>query len=149
MQSAPSEASQNATSVEQSPNHAVTLQHGVSERSEPASGHLLSGDDRESHNVPDEGDTASVSSSSTHRGRRLDAGRLSSHSSSSQESSPGSRIDEYERSNQYGRRIKKPMAFKIVPSVGKEFGSISLDKFPNGQLRNKRAGFKLTVRQRS
>lgn len=133
MQSAPSEVSQNATSVETFDNQSSSSEHGISILPDLASGRLPGGGGREPLLSPDDTDSASVSSGSTRRGRRSNTRRVSDRGRSSQESSPGSRIEEYEKLHQYGRKKSPPLAFQVVASGKDKTKGISIDKFPNGK----------------
>ncbi|KAK5947437.1 hypothetical protein PMZ80_001587 [Knufia obscura] len=128
MQSAPPEASQTATSVNNSQDPSNN-QHGL-----PANSDLAS-DGRPERSVGEESldppDDASVASSATSRGRRSNLRRMST-GNDSQESSPGSRIDAYERANAIPRRPSDGMVFQIVPSTGNP-GTSVLD-MPNEVL---------------
>lgn len=131
MQPAPTEISQNATSVELSHNPHPSPQHGLQEHRQPASDRLLQGD-REPHHVPpDTTDALSVSSGGTSRGRESIPRRLSSRTDSSHSSSPGSRIDEYERKHAKPRKRKDGMIFQVVQSKDNA-GNVLIEEFPNG-----------------
>ena len=128
MQSAPPEASQTANSVnisQESPNN----QHGISEN--PETSHGRSDPRHVEEAAVDLPDDASVASSATSRGRRSNLRRMSS-GNDSQESSPGSRIDAYERANAVQRRPSDSMVFQVIPSTGNP-GTSVLD-MPNGEL---------------
>lgn len=134
MQSAPSEACQNATSVDQSQLPSDSVQHGSPDNPEQVSGRLpdVAGD-REPNPPPDDADAISVASNRSRRGRRANAEWLSSRSSSSQEGSPGYRIEEYERAHKSLRKPPTGVIFQVIPSVGDAKNRISVEEFPNGQ----------------
>ena len=133
MQPAPSEVSQTATSIESLPEPTRTFQHGLSPTDELASAGFSSAEVvRVSSTSADDADNASVTSTSTHRGRRFDTRRLSRSESSSQESSPGSRIDEYEKAHVTPRKPMDGMVFKIVPMAAGKQNRVSVLDFPNG-----------------
>lgn len=133
MQPAPPEASQNATSLDQTQLPPTTLQHGSPDNSDQASGRLPHGvDDREPNADLEDADVVSIASSQSRRGRRANPEwlSLSSRSNSSQEGSPGHRIEEYERAHATPR--KPPgVLFQVIPSA-KGVSKISIEKFPNG-----------------
>ena len=139
MQSAPIENSPNATSVETSQDSHHSDHHGLPDPHQSASGSLpLQGGVGEPSHTAVDTDAASVSSAGTSRGRRPDAGRINNRKDSSQESSPGSRIDEYERAN---ARIRKPsdgMVFQVVPNQNGRASNVSIQEFPNGMLNRSR-----------
>jgi hypothetical protein len=134
MQPAPNEASQTATSVESSHRQPSPSNHGLQEHPDPASGRLSAGGRASSDPAlpPDDSDALSVSSGGTSRGRRLDLQRLSSRDDSSHSSSPGSRIDEYERKHAKPRRRNDGMIFQVVPGTNAS-SSIAIEDFPNGK----------------
>ena len=133
MQSAPTEASQTATSVESS-NNVSPIHHGQPDLQHQASDSLPREDVGELPvDRPDDTDALSVSSGDTSRGRRSNTGRISSsRHGSSQESSPGSRIDEYERANATIRRPSNGMIFQVIRNSGDS--NVSIQEFPNGTL---------------
>ena len=133
MQSAPPEASQNATSVDSPHTQPFPSQHGQPSTSEQASDRLRRGDIGEPTLATDDADTVSNSSTSTGRGRRSDTGRLSGRTGSSNGGSPGSRIEEYEKAHQYGRKLSATMTFTVVADGKGKIRSASIDKFPNGK----------------
>ncbi|KIX00014.1 uncharacterized protein Z518_10941 [Rhinocladiella mackenziei CBS 650.93] len=136
MQPAPSEASQNATSIDQPrfPPYLPT-QHGVPDTERAASGGPLSTSSRRVSRSPEDNtDNLSVSSAGTQRGRRANTRRISSRENSSQDGSPGSRIDEYERAHAQPRKRSDGMIFQIVPSVKGKSQSVSIESFPNEVL---------------
>ena len=141
MQPAPPEIPQNATSVDQTQQPSPPAQHGLPHLQQPASsGTLLRSGHREpTTNLEDTLDNVSVSSGGTHgghRGRSPNTGRLSREQSSSQEGSPGSRIDEYERAFTKYRRPSDEMVFQIVPSAKDKPSLVSIEGFPNGMGTN-------------
>jgi hypothetical protein len=83
--------------------------------------------------LEDTSDNFSVSSGGTRRGRSADVGRLSRQHSSSQEGSPGSRIDDYERAFTKHRRTSDEMIFQVVPSARDKHSNVSIQSFPNGE----------------
>ena len=82
-----------------------------------------------SESAADDADNLSVTSAATGRGRRLNLRRMSS-GQDSQESSPGSRIDVYERANAVPRRPLDGMVFQLIPSTNAD-GTSVMD-MPNG-----------------
>lgn len=127
MQSAPPEDSHTATSVA-NPQDPSDNQHGLS-----ANPNLVSDDRSEQRHVsesPDPPDDASVASSATSRGRRSNLRRMSTRNDS-HETSPGSRVDAYERANAIPRRPSDGMVFQVIPSTG-DSGTSILD-MPNGK----------------
>lgn len=131
MQPAPTEASQNATSVEITLASPSTSNHGLQEHLQPASG-SFSSSAREPQAVPsDDNDALSVSSGDTSRGRQPNNRRLKSGQGSSPSTSPGSRIDDYERKHAKPRKRKDGMIFQVVPGKDKP-GSGTIEEFPNG-----------------
>ena len=150
MHPAPPEASNNATSVDQSQLPPPPTQHGLSEIEQLASGGSLSwSSPRVPTSAPDEADNLSVSSRGTRRGRSANAGRISSRETSSQEGSPGSRIDEYERAHAQLRKRSDGIIFQIVPSAKGKIQTLSIESFPNGAMRYSRNELLLTQLQRS
>jgi hypothetical protein len=137
MQSAPTETSQNATSVESSHDNPSPSQHGLLAHSQPVSDRL-SGDREPQHPVPpDTSDTVSVSSGSTatSRGRDRLTRRLSERTESSNaSSSPGSRIDEYERKHARRSKKKDGLVFQVVPLKSNGDGGVAIEEFPNGMV---------------
>jgi len=133
MQSAPSEISQNATLLDQPPVSSPSSQYGLQGTLHAASDDFLR---ENSPRVPgsaiDDTDTASVSSGGTQRGRSTNAGRIRSRDTSSQEGSPGSRIDEYEKAHAQPRKPSDGMIFQIVPSAKGKIDTVSIETFPNG-----------------
>lgn len=136
MQSASSEAPQTATSVEQTSSPQISLQHGLSIPDNQTSDSLSRVETvRESGHYFNDTDIASVTSDDVHRGRSSDIGRLSSSDGSSKESSPGSRIDEYEKAHARPKRPADGMIFQIVPTDKDKKSRVSIHDFPNGMLR--------------
>ena len=132
MQSAPNEILQNATTVEPFHDPSTSLQHGLPESDIQASGRLSEGDRVPQAVPPDNSDASSVSSGGTSRGRQLRSGRLNSDAtSSSHSSSPGSRIDEYERKHAKPRKRKDGMIFQVVQNKDKS-SDVHIEEFPNG-----------------
>ncbi len=134
MQSAPIEDSQNATSVDQPEQPSPPAQHGLPHLEQSASDGTLLGS-RLREPIPHSEDTldnVSVSSGGTRRGRPLDAGRVSRQDNSSQEGSPGSRIDEYERAYTNYRRPSDEIIFQVVPSAKDKKSTVVIENFPNG-----------------
>ena len=130
MQSAPLEVSQTATSENHLQDPSSDIYHGLS-----ADADLVPDgrSDRRLDGEPsdiDPPDDASVASSATSRGRRSNLRRMSSRNDSG-ESSPGSRIDAYERANAIPRRPSDGMVFQVIPSTGNS-GTSVLD-MPNGK----------------
>lgn len=133
MQSAPPETPQNATSPNRSQLPPPTVQHGSPDNPDEASGRLPDvADDREANAGTDDADTISVASDRSRRGRRADAEWLSSRSNSSQEGSPGYRIEEYERAHKSMRKPATGVIFQIIPSARDAANKISVEEFPNG-----------------
>jgi hypothetical protein len=137
MQSAPPEVLQTATSVDQPQLPSLPTQHGLPHDEQQASRGTLSRSSlREPNpNLEDTSDNVSVSSGGTQRGRSSNAGRLSRQHSSSQEGSPGSRIDEYERAFTKYRRSSDELMFQVVPSTKDKAQQVSIESFPNGESR--------------
>lgn len=135
MQSAPSEVFRAATSVDNtSTNPSSFSQHGLSTTDEQSS------DGSPFANVIgvpaapiDDTDNASITSSSTRRGRRVDTGRIN-RTTSSEDSSPGSRIEAYEKADSTPRKLSDGMVFQIVPNASGTQNNISILDFPNGRM---------------
>lgn len=133
MQPAPTEASQTATSVEPPQTLTTSIQHGQPDFQQRTPGRLpredawVSSVDRR-----DDTDVASVSSGGGSRGRQPNARRISSRHASSQESSPGSRVDEYERAHATVRKPSDGMVFQVLPSS--QSTNVPIQDFPNGML---------------
>lgn len=136
MQSARPEVSPNATLVDQPRNPSSSIQYGQPVNDRPASGGALH-DSRPgvSLAVSDDLDSASVSSGDTQRGRPFNAGRINSRNDSSQSSSPGSRIDEYEKAQVSHRKRSKGLIFQVIPSPSDKTQIVSIESFPNGAAR--------------
>lgn len=133
MQSAPPEASQNATLIDQPSFPSPPTQHGFSDDQRQASGGTASTrSPRVSPSTVDDIDNVSISSAGTQRGRSTNAGRISSRDASSQDGSPGSRIDEYERAHVQSRKRSDGMVFQIIPSTKGKTASVTIESFPNG-----------------
>lgn len=131
MQSAPPEDLPNATSGTTEHTTIPSSQHGLSSESDQTYDGRPSGSSvTESSSAIDTADDASVASSSTSRGRRAGLRRMSTHDS--QESSPGSRIDAYERANAIRRRPSDGLIFQIVPSSGQPGSGSNMLDMPNG-----------------
>lgn len=133
MHIAPPEAFQTASSEQSSQNQTSHNQHGTKFVDEQASdshhdGRLV-GEPIARSDTPD---NLSVASSTTSRGRRSDPGRLSTNRQNSNESSPGSRIDAYERANAIPRRPSDGVVFQLVPS-GKDSSDTTVLDLPNGK----------------
>jgi hypothetical protein len=139
MQSALPEPPKNATSVNQSQFPPNSIQHGSPDNPDQVSDRLPdAADDREPSAGTDEADTISIASNHSRRGRRANAEWLSSRSSSSQEGSPGYRIEEYERAHKSMRKPATGVIFKVILSARDATNRISVQEFPNGQ--SSRAG---------
>ncbi|KAJ9602670.1 hypothetical protein H2200_012864 [Cladophialophora chaetospira] len=136
MHPAPPEIPQTATSVDQPQQTSPLTQHGLPHLQQPASGGTLPRSGLREPNLllEETPDDVSVSSGGTRRGRSSNTGRLSRQHSSSQEGSPGSRIDEYERAFTKYRRPSDEMAFQIVPSAKDKPSQVSIEAFPNEVL---------------
>jgi hypothetical protein len=133
MQPAPTQASQNATSVESSDNTTHVQQHGLPDARQPASGSPPPEDEsREPGGPPTDPDAAPATGEEGIRGRQANVGRVNIRNDSSQETSPGSRVDEYERANAIPRRPSDGMIFQVVPNAQGKVSSISIQEFPNG-----------------
>lgn len=133
MHIAPPEPSQTASTVTPSQRQTQTSQHGL----HSAHHHISDSrhDDRlvgEQQPALDLADDASVASSTTGRGRRAYAGRMSLERQDSNDSSPGGRIDAYERANAIPRRPSDGMVFQVVPSTNTSSDVTVLD-LPNGR----------------
>ena len=135
MQPAPSLTPHNAIPVDHPQDPTNTIQHGSSDNPDQASSRLpdVAGD-REPSTGSDDADTISVTSNHSRRGRRANAEWLSSRSSSSQEGSPGYRIDEYERAHKSLRKPPIGVIFQVVPSARDATSRTSVEEFPNGEL---------------
>jgi len=79
-----------------------------------------------------DGNTSSVSSGGSARGRKANVRRLRSHDRSSHGGSPGNRIDEYERSHTLSQK-DDGVSFQVIPSVKGANRHISVEQFPNGK----------------
>lgn len=135
MQPAPSEALQNATSVDQPQFPSPFAQHGLPVNVLQASGGTLSpSSPRAPSSVSDDIDSVSVASGDTHRGRHSHVGRISSRDDSSQGGSPGSRVDEYEKAHATQRKRSDGMIFQIVPMAKGKTQTVSMESFPNGAV---------------
>lgn len=136
MHPAPPEAFQNATSVDQLQlSSSPSTQHGLpNDDRRPSVGLLSASSPRELPPTLDDADNVSVSSSGTQRGRSANSRWISSRDGSSQESSPGSRIDEYERAHGQLRKRSDGMIFQIVPSARDKLSRVSIESFPNGGI---------------
>ena len=135
MQSAPSEVSQLASSLYQTQSSSPPSQHGFPRSGQQTSGgSLYETSPRESSLVIEDTDSASVSSSSTRRGRSSNIARISSRDTSSQDASPGSRIDDYERQHARYRKPSDGGTFQVVPSTNPGPYRVSINDFPNGWL---------------
>ncbi|KIW12840.1 hypothetical protein PV08_08027 [Exophiala spinifera] len=87
-----------------------------------------------SSSISDDIDSVSLSSGDTQRGRPFDAGRISSRNDSSDSSSPGSRIDEYEKAQASHRKPTRGLIFQVIPSPKDKTQSVSIESFPNEVL---------------
>lgn len=128
MQPAPTEAFQNATSVETTQDSTTSSQHGLPDFQQPAPRsppHEAVGEPGNDAADPE-----------TTRGRQPNAGRINLRNDSSQESSPGSRIDEYERANAVIRRPSDGMVFQVIPNAKGKPSNVSIQEFPNGNHRS-------------
>ncbi len=133
MQPAPTESSQTATSIKPYPNTGTSIQHGQPDLQQQASGDLPRPDARVSPIDRSENkDAASTSTGGSSRGRQPNTSRISSRHNSSQESSPGSRIDEYERAQATDRKPSDGMIFQVIPNS--KSTNLSIEEFPNGML---------------
>lgn len=72
-------------------------------------------------------------SSTTSRSGRTYTRRLSRQDTSSEERSPGSRIDAYERAHFSSRRPSDGMLFQVIPSTDNKVAQVSLLDLPNGE----------------
>jgi hypothetical protein len=135
MQSEPSKVSQN-DSLASTQNPTTPNQHGLSDEHDESSATLLHREDvARTSGAPIESDAASVSSEGSGRSRDTHSGRLnSSSSSSSQRSSPVTRVEEYERQRTYSRRTSDRITFQIIPSTAGSRSRVSIEEFPNGTL---------------
>ncbi|RMD43794.1 hypothetical protein DV735_g1364, partial [Chaetothyriales sp. CBS 134920] len=112
-----------------------TRQYGIAARHEPDPGSpRLGHGPREPGETTSDSDALSVSSSNATRGRQADTRGLSNRNESSQASSPGSRIDEYERAHGVVRRRSDGMIFQVIPSAVGTPSRISIEDFPNEVL---------------
>ena len=144
MQPAPPEHSHTANSENTPRDTSSNNQHGPSaipdETSDSRSSQRPVEESSSNVDVPDD---ASVASSATSRGRRAGLRRMSSDRNS-QDSSPGSRIDAYEKTNAIVRRPSDGMIFQVVPSSGQP-GDVSLLDMPNGRYSNIQIKLVLTL----
>lgn len=135
MQSEPYEALQTATSEERSQNTESSLHHGQQEHQHAASGsipHQDAASEPSAHHA-DNTDTLSMSSGDTTRGRQRNIGRIDNRNDSSQETSPGSRIDEYEKAHSTIRRQSDEILFQVIASRKGGTINVSIEEFPNGE----------------
>jgi hypothetical protein len=95
-----------------------------------------------------DGDTSSVSSGISVRGRKPNVRWLRSHDGSSHGGSPGNRIDQYERSHTSSQKDER-VSFQVIPSVKGANGYISVEQFPNGKLLVAKAKYDSHCLQRS
>jgi hypothetical protein len=111
-------------------------QHGLSDEHDESSATLLGREDvARTSGASTESDATSVSSEGSRRGRDTHSGRLnSSSSSSSQRSSPVTRVEEYERQHTYSRRVFDRITFQVVPSAAGSSSRVSIEEFPNGTV---------------
>lgn len=132
MHIAPPEASQTAPSVQPLQDHTSASQHGLYPVHDQVSdGRPLERPEGEPSSAIDPSDDASVASSATSRGRRSDSRRMNNARQDSNESSPGSRVDAYERANAIPRRPSDGMIFQLVPS-GRDSSDVTVLDLPNG-----------------
>lgn len=134
MQPAPSEASQTATSVNQSPANLSSSQHGIQNHFEQAFGISPHGDNaREPEQPLEAADDHSANARDAQRGRTTNTRRISNREgTSSHESSPGSRIEEYERAHTKPQAGSGGLMFQVVPTAKGRKNGTSVDDFPNG-----------------
>ena len=145
MQPAPLAALQNTISEDRSTSSSTLQEYGLQCISEPAPDRTLAnGDGREPTSPPDGADIASVASDGARRGRRLNAGRISSQPTSSQEGSPGSRIEAYEKANAIKPKMSGPLGFQVISSGNARNNESTIDNFPNGKTSSFLIGLKLT-----
>lgn len=149
MHIAPPEASQTAPSVTSPQDSTSSSQHGLHSLHDhvsdsPHDERLV----RDHQPAPDLSDDASVASSTTSRGRRSDARRVNVFRQDSDDSSPGGRIDAYERANAIPRRPSDGMIFQVVPS-GQNSSDVTVLDLPNGEITSDPFSPMLTSRQRS
>ena len=131
MQPEPTEASQTATSVDQPAYSTLPIQHGHPDFQQWTPSNLpREGVRSDPIGRPDDTNAASVSSGAASRGRQPNTRRISSRHDSSQESSPGSRIDEYERAHATVRKPSNGMIFQVLPNTATT--NVSIQEFPNG-----------------
>ena len=144
----PTEASHNATSVDNQDSE-PSLHHGLSEYQQQVSDSISLQDAVRAPLDPPSADEDFLprSSRDTSRGRRHNAGRISNRGDSSQESSRGSRIDEYERAD-LQLKAKPPtenMMFQVIPAAKGQAGNVLIEEFPNGMPVYVRTLHRLTV----
>lgn len=144
----PTEASHNATSVDNQDSE-PSLHHGLSEHQQQVSDGISSQDAVRAAPDPPSADEDFLprSSRDTSRGRQYNAGRISNRGDSSQESSPGSRIDEYERAS-LKLKAKSPtedMMFQVIPAAKGQAGNVLIEEFPNGMPVYVHTSHRLTV----
>lgn len=135
MQSAPSQTPPTATSLNQPQFPSPPSQYGLPDiLHDASSGFLPENSPRVPESAVEDTDAASVSSSGTQRGRSTNTGLRGSRGNSSQEGSPGSRIDEYEKAIAQPRKLSDGMIFQIVPSAKGKIDTVSIETFPNGEF---------------
>lgn len=134
MQSQPTEVSQNEPVDDHISQSISSAQHGIWTDVEPSSSPSLRRDAGEDSPHPGgSADAVSVSSAGSGRGRKPNSRRLKSHDRSSEGSSPGSRIEEYERSHLPSPCLGDGVLFQVIPSVKDVKKRLSVDQFPNGK----------------
>jgi hypothetical protein len=136
MQPEPPRVSQN-DSLASSQNPTTLNQHGLSDEHDGSSATLLGREAvARTSGASIEPDAASVSSEGSRRGRDSHSGRLNSTStsSSSQRSSPVTRVEEYERQQTYSRRTSDRITFQVIPSAAGSRSRVSIEEFPNGTM---------------
>ena len=123
-------------SLASSQNPTTPNQHGLSNEHDESSATRLGREDvARTSGASIEPDAASVSSEGSRRGRDSYSGRLnSSSSSSSQRSSPVTRVEEYERQHTYSRRTSDRITFQVIPSTAGSRSRVSIEEFPNGTI---------------
>lgn len=134
MQSAPPEILQTATTPGILRDNHPSTQDGFYSDRDTGSGGRSTGDlASETHSGAQTSDDVSVVSSTTSRSGRTYTRRLSRQDTSSEERSPGSRIDAYERAHFGSRRPSDGMLFQVIPSTNHKDAQVSLLDLPNGE----------------
>lgn len=135
MQPRPTEFPQKEPADNPSSQSTSSAQHGLQNDLQPCPSPSLRREAGEG--FPQQGhdaDAVSVCSGGSERGRKANVRRLNSNDRSSQGSSPGNRIDDYERSHRSSPRSGGGLSFQVIPSLKNAKERSSVDQFPNGKL---------------